>query len=253
MANSVNNTQVSQLQPAHQDIRLPCKVSLVGLVGLAIILMIGGIVATKQLYPSLGVVSFSCLGAVPVGIALIIVSIVCTTSGNRSVGTGGETSSTTKASTHQSPEITAGNVMRRGSSNVATIGSKESRLNESGIEEELKKFRGRKDIDILVIYGNGSVQFNTDPGFVTMNPKKVILFGAWIIHESGSNRLDDALADNKEWLSRGLRIASASLPQYRTHVTQIVVSSLEEALNHTPDWRGFLQRYHVVYLVNESQ
>jgi len=138
------------------------------------------------------------------------------------------------------------------STDIAYIGSPEDRQDETGIRDRLGLLGPVfSTIDTLVIYGTGDVQLNTDPGFVRFNPKKVILVGARIVHEPDMNRLDDKLACKKEWLSSSARIVNVNQTS-PTFVTQVDVSSVEEALSDKPPSRGgFKGRYHCVYQVSE--
>ncbi len=80
------------------------------------------------------------------------------------------------------------------------LGSEDNALDEHVIQEALKTVQDKKDMDALIIYGSGKVEFNTDPGFVAMNPKKLILIGARIIHTSCvGQRLDEKLINTKQW------------------------------------------------------
>lgn len=138
-----------------------------------------------------------------------------------------------------------------------TVGSEDNRLDENGIKEELTKLKNdplHQKVNNLVIYGNGNVTFNTDPGFVSLNPKKVVMVGARIIHAPCAfNRLDDTLARKKEWLDGSVRnISSGMVANNSTFVTQLKVSSVKDALDHVTPRRSFLssKRYHAVYQVN---
>jgi hypothetical protein len=237
-------------QPQHVDdqcIKSPCKVSLIGL---GIILMIGAAVAAGLLYSQLGYASLIYLGAVPIAIALIVVGARCTKAdthqSTRNSGTNGTVGKT-------APTTADIKDVRLNSKNVVSIGSQESRLDENGIREELGKLSGKKNVDILLIYGDGSVRFNTDPGFVDMNPKKVILVDARIIHAPCSvTRLDDTLADKKEWLGSMFRAGSGGNMDEATCIKQLEMPSIQEAIDHKPDKYSFMQRYHVVYRVSQK-
>lgn len=147
-----------------------------------------------------------------------------------------------------------------------TIGSEEERLDENGIKMELEMWRKKdplhRKVNNLIIYGNGNVQFNTDPGFVSMNPKKVVMVGAKIIHAPAMHRLDDELSDKKKWLVGGivrecidhLETQIANKVTFITHITQLKVSSVKEALDHKTPRRSFLssKRYRAVYLVQPT-
>ena len=101
-------------------------------------------------------------------------------------------------------------------------------------------------MNALIIYGSGDVRLNDDPGIGRLNPKKLILVGARIVHDPcAGKRLDDTLAGREEWLSSSVRNA----PGY-TFIKQETVSSVEEAMAHQPPSRGlFKGKYHLVYQV----
>src|SRR5271156_5795051 len=54
-----------------------CSLSKVALIGLGVILIIGGALAAWLSYAHVGPYSFSCLAAIPLGIALIVASVCC--------------------------------------------------------------------------------------------------------------------------------------------------------------------------------
>ncbi|NGX33834.1 MAG: hypothetical protein K1060chlam1_00175 [Candidatus Anoxychlamydiales bacterium] len=139
---------------------------------------------------------------------------------------------------------------------VMAIGSEDNRLDEDGIIAELAKVKKdplNRKVNNLVIYGNGNVQFNTDPGFVLMDPKKVVMVGARIIRDPcHSIRLDDKLSGKKRWLEKRFRgISNIKQVVASTFAAQLRVSSVKEALNHRTPRRSFLssKRFHAVYLV----
>ncbi len=132
-----------------------------------------------------------------------------------------------------------------------TIGSEENRLDERGIQAELTKLKDaplHQKVNNLIIYGNGNVEFKADPGFVAMNPKKVVLVGARIIRDSlVTTQLDDTLAAKKEWFSRS--VLGDTDP---TLVRQINIASVKEALDHIPPRRPCSSKtYHTVYLAGK--
>lgn len=134
-----------------------------------------------------------------------------------------------------------------------TIGSDKEPLDEAGIKSELEKIQNEplhQKINALIIYGQDDVRLNTDPGFVKLNPKKVILAGPRIIHEPcAGNRLDDMLSGNKKWMSDTQRSITENKPDC-TFVKQLEVESVNEALAEQRPRRPWsLKRYHVVYVV----
>ena len=228
-----NTFYTSQLnQPQHAEDKSKQSPYKVALIALGIILMIGGAVAAGVLFSYLGNASLICVLAIPIGIALVIAGVRCNLAG-RQVN----------------------------NNTVVTIGSAEACLDENGIREELKKISGKQNVDVLVIYGNGKVALNEDPGFVALNPKKVILVGGRIVHESCTGyRLDDRLANNKEWLSSIVRMTSEGGQRRQeryipnTFVQQLIVNSVDEAIAHKPPSRGiFKGNYHQVYCVMEKK
>lgn len=131
------------------------------------------------------------------------------------------------------------------------IGTVDDALNLQQIENALRQIPLNKKIDALVITGN-QVEINTDPGISRLNPKKLILIGAKIVHKPGINRLDEALLRKGSWLWKdGRAFQKMQKVEENTFVTQIHVHTLEEALNHPlPRKPKSLSRYHAVYVVN---
>jgi hypothetical protein len=102
--------------------------------------------------------------------------------------------------------------------------------------------------EALVIYGDGNLQINDDPGILRFNPMKLILVGAKLVHEpssAGAGRLDDQLSSDRrpEWKGSGFR----ACPGTFTPVEE--VASVKEALSkqHTrmKDGRFFHRIYYV--------
>lgn len=96
------------------------------------------------------------------------------------------------------------------------------------------------------------MQFNTDPGFVRLNPKKVIFVGAKIVHQScAGTRLDDTLSRSKKWPSNNVRVCTAQRVG-NTFVTQLAATTVDEALNHQMPRRPWsFERYHGLYVVTQ--
>lgn len=132
-----------------------------------------------------------------------------------------------------------------------TIGSAEKPLVKSDIRAALRCLGCEplhQKIHALTIYG-ANVQLNTDPGFLELNPKKVIFVGAKIVHEPTEHlRLDELLSGSKKWKRDAVRVVTAS--ESGTFVDQIVVKSVDEALTHQTERRPrSSKRYHGIYVV----
>ena len=270
---SIDNSPLNQ--PQHADNKFVKSPASVGLIALGVILMIGGAVAAGVLHSHLGYISLSCLSTLPIGIALIVMgvrsgkggvideTILSTTNKASARQSTSGTEQTGRAINETSPSTTQTEPSRLDSRHVVSIGSQEARLNEEGIQEELKKINER-DIEALIIYGDGNVELNRDPGLILrrrglspLNPKKLILVGTKIVHRqcSGGFRLDDLLSGKEEWLSSSTLVyGSKKDAQYlpETFIKQLIVTSVEEAIAHEPPQRGRSKgKYHLVYHVNE--
>jgi len=112
------------------------------------------------------------------------------------------------------------------------IGSPEKPASPSKFQEELESTskdyghgeHSGKPMN-LVIYGD-KLGINSSPLLFSLKPMKLILVGARITHEpSGVERLDDAMADSKDWESSMIRLAP-----YGTFTKIYTASSVEEAL-----------------------
>ena len=112
---------------------------------------------------------------------------------------------------------------------VHEIGSKQNLLGEVAIQHALRFLQSKNpgDIDALVIYGNGSVEFNLDPGIIALNPKKLILVGARIVHRYPTSLgLDDSLVSSEKWLVKRKRDTVSE-----TFIVQMSVSTINQALS----------------------
>jgi hypothetical protein len=130
------------------------------------------------------------------------------------------------------------------------IGSHQNPLDENQIFEALQVLHKdplHQKINALVIYGK-DVQMNNDPGIGRLNPKKLILVGAQIVHQpSPFDRLDDKLSRYRKWCSKVLRLPGG------TFVTQKPVRNIVEALaDQLPRRPGSFARYHRVYVVTSQ-
>lgn len=207
------------------------------LIALGIIFTIGGAVAAGALYSSLGPSSLKCLASTAVGLALI--------------GIGIHLHKKSEGFKHKVSHIPVSSIDYERPDNkiIVKIGSPTHRLDEKGIQESLQinSILRRENIDALVIFGHGSVEINDDPGIVALNPKKLILVGAKIIHGPShgfGSRLDDQLFRTNEWHSTSHRG-----DRKNTYLHQIEVNTVEEAIAATPP---VAERPRAVYLVKES-
>ena len=54
----------------------------------------------------------------------------------------------------------------------------------------------------MIIYGDGNLEINEDPGILRINPTKLILVGAAIIYEpSAQDGLYDAMCRTENWIN----------------------------------------------------
>lgn len=117
----------------------------------------------------------------------------------------------------------------------------------------------------LIIHGNGNLQINTCLDILEINPKKLILNNANIVHDTSRTiRLDDAMKESG-WLANEARtyptegcwtedeVSSIE----KTFVKQHRVQSIEEALNDVPPIRTWSLfgpiRYKKVYIVETQK
>lgn len=130
-----------------------------------------------------------------------------------------------------------------------TIGSPEKPLNLEQITETLKKHKnelGEDKVRNLIIYAN-NVEFNEDPGIVDLDPKKLILVGAEIVHKSTfGQRLDEKLAAHENWEGGGVRKGTG------TFIAQREVASVEEALKAEVPLNDEGRTMNRVYVVQAS-
>lgn len=88
----------------------------------------------------------------------------------------------------------------------------------------------------LIIYGDGNLTINEDPGICIFNPKKVILIGAKLVHEgSATGRLFEKLKSKNKWFFK-------------------VCRSEEDALKCKADRKKFLssKRYRILFTVKPN-
>lgn len=144
-----------------------------------------------------------------------------------------------------------------------TIGSKEDPLlTEEELKQELEKnYRAPlyQKIHALIIYGN-NIDWSKDiPEIRKLNPKKMILVGARIIHDFDSsyhaeyNCLDLKLYKTKKWEHRYVEKNVVKKVE-ETFVRQIPVKTIEEALADIPPLRhGKSKRFHTIYIVQSDK
>ena len=138
-----------------------------------------------------------------------------------------------------------------------TIGSQNARLNLDAIKQKLLEFRTRNQYNQptnLVVFAEEGTFINEDPGFISLNPQKIILDGARIIHApSAIGRLDETLC-GRGWDRRAVRnltvVGDASADK-TTFVTQWKVKSVNEAILDAPPKLSLFsfERLKRVYIV----
>lgn len=144
------------------------------------------------------------------------------------------------------------------------VGSRENPLNEKEIKEALSKISSdplHQKIHAIIVYGKVEeghpVEFNQDPGFIKLSPKKIVLVNAEVVHRPGYFRLDEALIKSK-WPDSTIREIKfyegmSASDSTKPFVNQVVVKSVEEALAHEMPRRPYsLTREKGLYLVKEE-
>lgn len=124
--------------------------------------------------------------------------------------------------------------------------------------DELRKEKSsdakHRPTNALIIHGDGNLKINDDPGILAINPMKLILEGARIVHEptaSMSGRLDDQMRYTRKWQVSSFREVSSSKTD-TTFVKAQENKSIEEALQATAPRRSWFscKRYHMIYNVD---
>lgn len=130
-----------------------------------------------------------------------------------------------------------------------TVGGERQRLNLAQIRLALDEQRKQNHLDQatnnLIIYAQEGTNINDDPGILDLNPRKIVLVGAKIVHEpSAFGRMDDMMVSSSDWES-GVRI------NHSTYVSQHKVKSVDEALQDILPKKSFFssERYKRVYVV----
>jgi hypothetical protein len=98
----------------------------------------------------------------------------------------------------------------------------------------------------LIIHGDGNLAINEDPGILQLNPMKLVLDGAKIVHmPSVEGRLDDAMEKTGKWNGYTIRTVTAAN----------VDAAVQEALEVTAPLRGGFsyKRYHQIFTLNRPQ
>ncbi|OGN55623.1 MAG: hypothetical protein A3D96_00830 [Chlamydiae bacterium RIFCSPHIGHO2_12_FULL_44_59] len=107
----------------------------------------------------------------------------------------------------------------------------------------------------LIIHGDGNLAINEDPGILGLNPMKLILEGARIVHKpSAAVRLDDAMWRTGKWQVAAVRVVTSANVD-ASAVNDHGVSSTEEALAVTAprrDWTS-CKRYHMIFSIASPQ
>lgn len=131
-----------------------------------------------------------------------------------------------------------------------TIGSPEKRLTLGEISQELKAYGQGNALNqpakYIIVYAEEGTMIEQDPGFLNLNPQKIILVGARILHAPGLFRLDDSLCDNG-WDScalRAIRLGGPVHPEDTTLVTQRKMASVQAAIQDAPPKN--LKRVYIV-------
>jgi hypothetical protein len=107
-------------------------------------------------------------------------------------------------------------------------------------------------VDALIIHGDGKLKIVTDPGILAINPLKLILEGAELLHPvSDERRLDDLMAESEEWeISRWRTVTKETHDCPNDGVKR--VSTVQEALAAVaPRKRGAVcacERYRQVFV-----
>jgi hypothetical protein len=123
--------------------------------------------------------------------------------------------------------------------------------------EELREFlnranRDNRPIQNLIIHGDGNLTIAEAPDIVRMNPKKLILNGAKLVHEvsSSTERCFDAVINPSKW-----QVSSLLSKPGDSYAQMLPVETVEEALKAVAPRRGWFtfKRYHMIFeVVNQA-
>lgn len=104
----------------------------------------------------------------------------------------------------------------------------------------------------LIIHGDGNLAINEDPGILELNPMKLILEGARIVHRSSLiGTLDTAMLGSGKWQFAAMRVVTGAANADASVVKDHGVSSVKEALAVTAprrDWTS-CKRYHMIFSI----
>jgi len=109
----------------------------------------------------------------------------------------------------------------------------------------------------LIIHGDGNLAINEDPGILDLNPMKLILEGAQIVHRPSASlagRLDEEMGRTGKWQVAASRVVTAANVD-ASFAEDHRVSSIEEALKATAprrDWTS-CKRYHMIFTIARPQ
>lgn len=137
-----------------------------------------------------------------------------------------------------------------------TIGTKENPITSTqNLENELyvesqKPLHQRTNA--IIIYGDGNLEINAEPGILRFNPAKIILVGAKVVHKpcgAMGGRLDDAMMSSGKWKDAGVGRVVTSDNSAKTGASAQTADSVDAALNEPNPSRGGGKTFHVLYQV----
>lgn len=136
-----------------------------------------------------------------------------------------------------------------------TIGDENDRLTLKQIKKELRKIDQynplHQPIQSLIIYAEPGTEIKEDIGILSINPQKIILDGAQLIHGPSASMdgcLDERL--DASWKSP-VNSKTAKLMNNSSFAQQWRIDSVEDALQDTPPRRSLFswERYKRIYVV----
>ena len=129
-----------------------------------------------------------------------------------------------------------------------TIGPEGERLNLEQIKQRLNEQNQNNHLHqptkSLIIYAQPGTRIKEDPGILALDPQKLILVGAWLVHgPSARGCLDEQL--DSSWEQRTI------LPfNVESFAVQRQANSIAEALEDLPPRRSFFSdRYKRIYIL----
>lgn len=123
------------------------------------------------------------------------------------------------------------------------------------LEDARKADTKNRPINALIIYGDGALTINEEPGILQFNPMKLVLDGAQIVHQQcNKSRLDDEMSRTGKWQANTFRLVTKSTID-KPGVTIHSVNSIEEALQATAPRRSWTscKRYHMIFKLARPQ